>query len=141
MNFVKPYNKLKEGKIGIDEFSEIQDRACPGVGACPVMGTANTMAAMAEALGMSLPNNASLPGSDSRLLRLAFNAGERIIYLHQRGIRPSDIMSIDAYKNAIRVLMAIGGSTNAVLHLQAIALELDLDISPETFNALSQKTP
>jgi dihydroxy-acid dehydratase len=137
----KYHAEFKDGKISADEYCRIKDRGCPGVGACPVMGTANTMAAMAEALGMSLPYNASVPGSDSRLLRLAFQAGQQIVRLHGKGIRPSDIMTFDAFKNAIRVLMAIGGSTNGVLHLQSIASELDLDIEPETFNQLSKETP
>jgi dihydroxy-acid dehydratase len=135
------YRHFKEGTISDHEFSVIKDRGCPGIGACPVMGTANTMAAMVEALGMSLPGNTATPGSDSRLLRIAFSAGQQVVQLHQKGIKPSNIMTIDGFKNAIRVLMAIGGSTNAVLHLQAIASELDLDIQPETFNAISKKTP
>lgn len=137
----KYHAEFKNGKISADEYCRIKDRGCPGIGACPVMGTANTMAAMAEALGMSLPYNASVPGSDSRLLRLAFQAGQQVVRLHRKGIRPSDVMTFDAFKNAIRVLMAIGGSTNGVLHLQAIASELDLDIEPETFNQLSKETP
>jgi dihydroxy-acid dehydratase len=137
----KHYSDFKAGKINADEFCRIQDRGCPGIGACPVMGTANTMAAMAEALGLTLPGNASVPGSDSRLQRLAFSAGQQVVQLHRQGIKPSDILSVDAFKNAIRVLMATGGSTNAVLHLQAIAAELDLDIEPETFNELSKETP
>jgi dihydroxy-acid dehydratase len=137
----KHYADFKAGKIDGDEFCRIQDRGCPGIGACPVMGTANTMAAMAEALGLTLPGNASVPGSDSRLQRLAFAAGQQVVQLHRQGIQPADILSTDAFKNAIRVLMATGGSTNAVLHLQAIAAELDLDIEPETFNELSKETP
>jgi len=105
------------------------------------MGTANTMAAMAEALGMTLPGNATVPGADSRLLRLAFSAGQQVVHLHQQGVKASDVLGLDAFKNAIRVLMATGGSTNAVLHLQAIAAELGLDIEPEIFNQISATTP
>ena len=137
----KHYSDYKAGHISFDEFCRIQDRGCPGIGACPVMGTANTMAAMAEALGMTLPGNATVPGADSRLLRLAFKAGQQVVELHQQGIKTSDVLGLDAFKNAIRVLMATGGSTNAVLHLQAIAAELDLDIEPEIFNELSATTP
>ncbi len=137
----KHYAKFKEGKIRIEEFCQIKDRGCPGIGACPVMGTANTMAAMSEALGMSLPGNTATPGADSRLMRLAFKAGQQVVQLHRKGIKPSGVLTLDAFKNAIRVLMAIGGSTNAVLHLQSIASELDLDIELETFNELSQETP
>lgn len=135
------HRKFKEGVIDDYEFAQIKDRGCPGTGACPVMGTANTMAAMVEALGMTLPGNTSTPGSDSRLMRIAFNAGQQVVRLLHNDIKPSHIMTFDAFKNAIRVLMAIAGSTNAVLHLQAIASELELDIQPETFNLMSEETP
>jgi dihydroxy-acid dehydratase len=105
------------------------------------MGTANTMAAMTEALGMSLPGNTATPGADSRLKRIAFEAGRQVVALHGAGIRPSKVMTKAAFENAIRVLMATGGSTNGVLHLQAIAAELDIDIDPETFNRISRSTP
>lgn len=135
------YREFREEAISEGEFRQIEDRGCPGMGACPVMGTANTMAALVEALGMSLPGNTATPGSDSRLMRIAFNAGQQAVRLLRKGIKPSSIMTFDAFKNAIRVLMAIGGSTNGVLHLQAIASELDLDIEPDTFNLLSEETP
>lgn len=135
------FAKFKAGEISEADFVRIQDRGCPGYGACPVMGTANTMACLAEALGMSPPFNATTPGADSRLSRLAFEAGRQVVELHQKGIRPSDIMMLDAFKNAIRVLMATGGSTNGVLHLQAIAAELDLSIDLGLFNAISRETP
>lgn len=137
----KHFADFKEGRISEDEFSQIKNLGCPGHGACPVMGTANTMACMAEALGMSLPGNAATPGADSRLMRIAFRAGRQVVELHRQGIRPSQIMTRDAFENAVRVLMATGGSTNGVLHLQAIAAELDLDIPLERFNSISKKTP
>jgi dihydroxy-acid dehydratase len=137
----KHYRDLKEGKLNEEEFGKIKDRGCPGIGACPVMGTANTMAAMVEALGMSLPGNATVPGADSRLQRMAFKAGQQVMSLLQKGIRPSDVMPLASFDNAIRVLMAIGGSTNAVLHLQAVAAEFDLDIEPDRFNEISRTTP
>ncbi len=137
----KHYPEFKTGKMDADEFRHIADRGCPGIGACPVMGTANTMAAMVEALGMSLPGNTATPGADSRLLRLAFKAGQQVVNLHGKGVKPSDILTFNTFENAIRVLMAIGGSTNGVLHLQAMAAELGLDIEAETFNALSKETP
>jgi dihydroxy-acid dehydratase len=135
------YSKLKAGTLTEHDFCEIQERGCPGMGACPVMGTANTMAAMTEALGMSLPGNMATPGADSRLMRIAFGAGRQVVNLHKAGIKPSDIMTRAAFENAIRVLMATGGSTNGVLHLQAIAAELGLDIDAETFNRISSATP
>lgn len=137
----KFYQKHKNGLIDDLEFEYIRHLGCPGMGACPVMGTANTMAAMAEALGMSLPGNTATPGADSRLLRIAFRAGEQALRLLHQALKPSDIMTIDAFWNAIRALMATGGSTNAVLHLEAIAAELDLEISSDTVNAISRETP
>jgi len=137
----KHYADFKQGKIGEAEFAQIKNRGCPGFGACPVMGTANTMACLAEALGMSLPGNAATPGADSRLMRIAFQAGHQVVELHRQGIQPSQIMTRGAFENAIRILMAIGGSTNGVLHLQAIAAELDLEITLEMFNSISKETP
>ena len=132
---------FKDGKINEDDYYQIKERGCPGFGACPVMGTANTMACLAEALGMSLPGNAATPGVDSRLMRLGFQAGHQVVQLHKKGIKPSDIMTLDAFRNAVSVLMATGGSTNGVLHLQAIAAELDLSVKLEIFNAISNNTP
>ncbi|MBU8850044.1 MAG: dihydroxy-acid dehydratase, partial [Desulfobacterales bacterium] len=137
----KHFGRFKDGEISQSVFGQIQDRGCQGGGACPVMGTANTMAAMVEALGLSLPGNTCTPGNDSRLMRIAFNAGLQIMQLLNGNIRCSDILSPKAFENAIRILMALGGSTNAVLHLQAIALELNLDIRPEIFTRLSEETP
>jgi len=137
----KYYTRFKEGEIDSDEFKYIEDLGCAGSGACPAMATANTMAAMSEALGMALPGNASLPGADSRLIRLAFRAGLKVVELHKKGIKPSAMMTLGAFRNAIRVLMAVGGSTNTVLHLQAIASELDLNIDIDEFNTLSRETP
>ncbi len=132
---------FKDGKINEDDYCQIKERGCPGFGACPVMGTANTMACLAEALGMSLPGNAATPGADSRLMRLGFQAGHQVVQLHKKGIKPSEIMTLDAFRNAVSVLMATGGSTNGVLHLQAIAAELDLSVKLEIFNAISNETP
>jgi dihydroxy-acid dehydratase len=137
----KHFNDFKEGRTTKQEFGQIKDRGCKGTGACPVMGTANTMGAMTEALGLSLPGTAATPGADSRLQRIAFAAGRRVMDLLQDGIHPSHILTEAAFTNAIRVLMATGGSTNAVLHLQSIAAELDMDLSPALFNRASQSTP
>lgn len=137
----KHLNACKDGDIDPAEFGQIADRGCRGSGACPVMGTANTMAALAEALGMSPPGNAATPGPDSRLQRPAFEAGRQVMELHRRGLTPSQIMTPAAFENAVRVLMAIGGSTNGVLHLQAVAAEFDLELTPELFNRLNAETP
>ena len=135
------FNDFKEGRTTKQEFGQIKDRGCKGTGACPVMGTANTMASMTEALGLSLPGTAATPGADSRLQRIAFAAGRRVMDLLLGDIRPSQILTEEAFSNAIRVLMATGGSTNAVLHLQSIAAELDMELSPALFNRASQTTP
>ena len=137
----KHYREFKQGQLNPSDYDQIRNFGCAGTGSCPVMGTANTMSAMAEALGMSLTGNASVPGADSRLQRLALRAGRKILALLEAKIRPSDVMPMEAFDNAIRVLMATGGSTNAVLHLQAIAAELELDIDPQRFNRLSRSTP
>jgi dihydroxy-acid dehydratase len=137
----KHFREFKEGKLEETDYQRIRDKGCSGIGACPVMGTANTMAAMAEALGMSPTGNATVPGADSRLQRMAFEAGRMVMALLENDIKPADIMTPKAFDNAIRVLMAIGGSTNGVLHLQAIAAEFGMDIKPERFNRLSQSTP
>ena len=135
------FKAYKEKRISREEFRQMRHRGCRGGGACPVMGTANTMASMVEALGMSLTGTATLPGTDSRLIRSAFDAGRQLVELIQANIRTSDILTPDAFKNAIGVLMAIGGSPNAVLHLTAIAAELDIALEPETFDEISRKTP
>ncbi|MEW6263488.1 MAG: dihydroxy-acid dehydratase [Thermodesulfobacteriota bacterium] len=135
------FGRFKAGQVGPEEYDRIRDRGCPGLGACPVMGTANTMAALTEALGMSPPGNAVTPGPDSRLLRQAFWAGRQVMKLLEAGIRPAEILTAGAFRNAGRALMALGGSTNAVLHLQAVAAEAGLDITPEIFNDLAATTP
>ena len=137
----KHFTDFKEGRTTRQEFGQIKDLGCKGTGACPVMGTANTMAAMTEALGLSLPGTAATPGADSRLQRIAFAAGRRVMDLLEDDIRPSQILTEHAFINAIRVLMATGGSTNGVLHLQSIAAELDMDLSPALFNEASKTTP
>lgn len=137
----KHFNDFKEGRTTDKDFAQIKERGCQGTGACPVMGTANTMASMTEALGLSLPGTAATPGADSRLQRIAFAAGQRVMDLLVDDIRPSQILTEKAFRNAIRVLMATGGSTNGVLHLQSIAAELDMDLSPAMFNEISKSTP
>jgi dihydroxy-acid dehydratase len=137
----KHFNDMKEGRTTQRDFEEIKERGCRGTGACPVMGTANTMAALTEALGLSLPGTAATPGADSRLQRIAFAAGQRVLDLLIDDLRPSQILTENAFRNAIRVLMATGGSTNGVLHLQSIAAELDMELSPAMFNEVSKTTP
>ncbi len=131
----------EEGRIDAAEFAEIVDRGCAGSGVRPVLGTANTMAAIVEALGRSLPGNAATPGADSRLLRLAFQTGQQAVALQRTGVTPSRTLTPEAFEDAIRVLMAVGGSTNGVLHLQAVAAELELALQPELFSRLNADTP
>lgn len=130
-----------KGKISERELFEIENVVCPSPGACPVLGTANTMQIITEALGMCLPNSATAPATSARRLRIAKESGRRIVEMVKENLKPSDIMTEKAFENAIRVDLAIGGSTNVVLHLPAIASELDLNVSLEAFDELSRKTP
>src|SRR5918993_4231648 len=109
------------GAIDDAELLEIERGACPSEGACAGMFTANTMASVAEAIGMSLPGSSSPPAPDSRRDDLAYASGQAVVRLLEQGIRPRQIMTKEAFENAIAVVMALGGSTNAVLHLLAIA--------------------
>src|SRR5208283_855050 len=108
---------------------------------CMVMGTASTMASLAEALGMSLPGTAAIPAPDSRRLRLAEAVGRQIVETVRLGLTPSRILTEKAFENALRLFMALGGSTNAVVHLPAIAGRLGLKLPLEKFDAFSRTTP
>src|SRR5882724_4524825 len=110
-------------------------------GHCMVMGTASTMASMAEALGMTLPGNAAIPASDSRRMALAEMSGRRIMDMAREGLKPSKILTAQAFDNAIRADMAIGGSTNAIIHLVAIAGRAGLELPLTRFDELSRTTP
>ena len=115
--------------------------ACPGEGACSGMFTANTMASAIEAMGMSIPGAASIPAVDNRNLDVAHQAGKYIYSMLERGVKPRDIMTRDAFENAIRLVLSMGGSTNAVLHLLAMAREAEVDLTIEDFDKLSLETP
>ncbi len=129
------------GKITESELDEIERAACPGEGACGGMFTANTMSSVAEALGMALPGSASAPAIDSRRDADAYAAGEAVVNLIRLGITARDIMTKKAFENAITVVMALGGSTNAVLHLLAIANEANVDLTIDDYNRIGDKTP
>ncbi len=129
------------GTMPLDELTELEGCACPGEGSCAGMFTANTMAAAIEALGMSLPGAASVPAVDHRRLSTSRQAGEAVINLLERGIRPRDIMTREAFENAITVVSAMGGSTNAVLHLLAIAHEANVPLNIDDFDTISTRTP
>ena len=129
------------GMIDLEELTEIERHACPGVGSCAGMFTANTMASVGEAIGMSLPGSASVPAVDPRLDEYARQSGLAVMGLLEANIRPRQIMTRPAFENAITTVMALGGSTNAVLHLLAIANEAGVDLELEDFDRISRKTP
>ena len=129
------------GRISRADLDEIERNACPGEGACGGMFTANTMASVGEALGMSLPGSAAPAAVDKRRDEYAFRSGEAVVELLRQGITARDIMTKAAFENAIAVVMALGGSTNAVLHLLAIAHEAEVDLSIEDFNRVGDRTP
>ena len=133
--------ELREGKLTIDELKRLEDSACPTCGSCSGMFTANTMACLTEAIGMSLPYCGTTPAIDSMKLRIAEESGERIVELLEDQIRPSDIMTPEAFENAVMVDLALGGSTNTTLHLPAIANELDLKFDLSLFDELSRRVP
>src|SRR5271166_3800909 len=124
-----------------EELSLIEHNACPTVGSCAGMFTANTMASVAEAIGMSLPGSASVPAVDRRLDDLAQQSGRAVVELLRAGIRPRQIMTKEAFENAIAIVMALGGSTNAVLHLLAIANEARVELELDDFNRVAAKVP
>ncbi len=124
-----------------EELSLIEHNACPTEGSCAGMFTANTMASVAEALGMSLPGSSSAPAVDRRRDDAAFASGQAVVALLEAGIRPRQIMTKEAFENAIAVVMAVGGSTNAVLHLLAIANEARVDLALDDFNKVAARVP
>jgi len=132
---------VRSGKMTAQEAKIIEDTNCPGPGACSFMGTANTVQVMAEALGMALPGSSTVHAIDTKKMQVAEESGSQIVRLVEGGITPSKIMSESAFENAIRVILAVGGSPNLVLHLPAIAKELGIQISLDKFDQLSRETP
>jgi dihydroxy-acid dehydratase len=131
----------KAGKMSQEDLTRIEKAICPGEGACGGMYTANTMASAAEALGMSLPGSAAPPSADRRRDNWAHRSGEAVVNLLRLGITARDILTKKAFENAIAVTMAFGGSTNAVLHLLAIAREAEVDLTLDDFNKIADKVP
>ncbi len=129
------------GLISRDDLGDIERAACPGEGSCAGMFTANTMSSIGEAIGMSLPGSATPPAIDPRRDALAHASGEAVMNLLRLGIRPRQIMTREAFENAIAVSMALGGSTNAVLHLLAIAHEARVDLVIDDFDRISRQVP
>lgn len=130
-----------QGRMTAEAVESLERRACPGAGSCGGFYTANTMAAAIEALGLSLPGVASIPAVDPRREQACHASGEAAMKMLRAGIRPRDILTREAFENAIRVVVALGGSTNAVLHLLAIAHEAGVSLSLEDFDTLSRATP
>jgi L-arabonate dehydrase len=136
------YNEeLRAGRITIDEFAEIENAMSRSNGHCMTMGTASTMACVTEALGLTLPGGAAIPAVDSRRSQVAEAAGRQIVELVERDLKPSDILTRAAFENAIRVLHAISGSTNAILHLIAYAGRVGVDLPLQLFDELCSSTP
>ena len=135
------WQEYRAGKLSDQEIEDINQALAPSAGHCMVMGSASTMAVCAEAMGMMLPGAAAVPATDNRRLRLAEETGRKIVELVDKGIRPSQIMTYEAFENGIRALQATGGSTNAVIHLVAIAGRLGIDLPLSLFDELGKTTP
>ena len=132
---------LKSGRIDEETYRQLEDCAGPGCGSCSFLGTANTMCCLAEGLGLSLPGSATIPATQADRLRAAQESGRQIVRLVQQGITARQIINRKGIENAIRVNAAIGGSTNAILHMLAIAYEADCDLNVDAFEELSRTTP
>ncbi len=135
------FEQVRAGRIGEEQWAEVEGCISRSAGHCTVMGTASTMASMAEALGMMLPGGAAIPAVDARRFQLAEASGRRIVAMAAEDLKPSQIMTREALENAIRTDMAIGGSTNAVVHLLALAGRLGIDLKLNDFDRISRQTP
>ncbi len=133
--------RYKAGLIPEATFHEIECKACGGPGACAFMGTANTMASVVEVLGLSLPGCATMPAADPRRAELCRASGRRVVELVQEGSTARQMLTMPSLENAVKVCLALGGSTNATLHLPALAYEVGVELTPDTFDRLSRVTP
>lgn len=140
-DITKRYERMVDGEIPESEYAEMVQTVCQSPGACAGMWTANTMAVLSEALGMSLSGNGVTAAAAPEVRHLSYEAGKVVMDLLERDVRPSDILTEAAFANATKVFMAVGGSTNATLHLPALAREVGIDLSPETFNAAATEVP
>nr|WP_245628386.1 dihydroxy-acid dehydratase [Fervidicola ferrireducens] len=129
------------GKISLKELEEIELNACPGCGSCAGLFTANTMNCMAEVLGLALPGNGTIPAVTGRRMQLANRAGRKLMQMVKKNVKPRDILTLQAFENAIAVDMAIGGSSNTVLHLMAIAHAAGVQLQLDAFDRISRKVP
>jgi dihydroxy-acid dehydratase len=132
---------FEANKISLEELIQLENVACPSAGSCGGMYTANTMASISEALGMSLPGSASPPAESEKRNEICYETGKTIATLIENGINPKDIMTFEAFENAITIANALGGSTNAVLHLLAIAREIGIKLSLKDFERIRKRTP
>lgn len=140
-DLIEAEGQVEQGKMSHEDLAEFEQTANVGPGACSLMGTANCMNILTEALGMTLTDGALIPATWGKRVALARQAGRQIMTLVDRDIRPRDIMTGEAFQNAIAVDMAIGGSTNTTLHLPAIAREVGIDLDLKTFNAIAERVP
>ena len=129
------------GRISLEELKNIENTACPNAGSCGGMFTANTMASISEAIGIALPGSASPPAEDVRREKIVHETGKACVQLIELGIKPHDILTFDAFENAITILNAIGGSTNGILHLLALANEAKIKLSYDDFERIRKRTP
>jgi dihydroxy-acid dehydratase len=132
---------FRAGRMSAAEYEDLEAALVPSVGHCPEMGTASTMSAIVEALGMSLPGSAFIPAVDARRYSIAEATGKQAVELAKHGLRPSQVMTAKSFDNAIAVLMALGGSTNAVIHLLALAGRLGINLALERFDEISTQVP
>jgi dihydroxy-acid dehydratase len=131
----------QSGKLNLQELISLENVACPSVGSCAGMYTANTMASIGEAIGMSLPGSASPPAESHKRQQVCYDSGKAIMNLLENNLRPKDIMTFEAFENAITLANAIGGSTNAVLHILAIAKEIGVKLNLRDFERIRKRTP
>ena len=129
------------GKISLEELKNIENAACPNAGSCGGMFTANTMASISEAIGIALPGSASPPAEDDRREKIVYETGKACTQLLAQNIKPRDILTFESFENAITMLNAVGGSTNGILHLLALANEVGIKLSYDDFERIRKKTP
>jgi dihydroxy-acid dehydratase len=140
-NMFEAVGAVSAGRMTEEEMGELEDAACPGCGSCSGMFTANTMNCLTEVLGMALPGNGTIPAVDAARIRLAKDTGCMIMELLEKDIRPLDILSAEAFVNGVTADMALGGSSNTVLHLPAIAHETGFELNLDLFDSIGRKTP
>lgn len=129
------------GQLSLESLKNIENTACPNAGSCGGMFTANTMASISEAIGLALPGSASPPAEDDRREKMVYDTGKACVKLLEQNIRPSDILTYDAFENAITILNAVGGSTNGILHLLALSNEAGIKLTYDDFERIRKKTP